>query len=256
MRGILLLGLAVLASAHDANAEPWSSAGVGTVPSGRWEVGLFQNAHYGVSRRVELSLHPLLTFVLPHLELKALAFEQGPLRLGVRGRWSYPTGFLAMVSREGSGGLLPKTSKPPFAIQIEGDAGASFRFAQEHELSGWLGLAVAPHADFTPEQLPLLDFPFLYPRFAPLYSPLVPRAQVALEGRLLARCFYQVGLSAYLMPELPDVGTAFALENLLALEYRASNHFAASLGLRSSYAEYAIGTRLHTLPFFDVRVGF
>ena len=106
------------------------------------------------------------------------------LSVAAHARWSYPTAFLALVSREGSGGLLPKTSHPPFAIQIEGDVIASIRVSRWHELSARVGLAVAPHADFSPEELPLLDFPFLYPRFAPMYSPLVPRAGVDAEGRL------------------------------------------------------------------------
>jgi hypothetical protein len=236
--------------------EPWSSSSARTVPRGRWELGVLQNAHYGVTRNVELALHPLWLFALPHLEVKATAFRCGRLALGVRSRFSYPTSFLALVSREGSGGLLPKTSRAPFAVQIEGDVIGSVEVAAWHELAARAGLAVAPHANFTPEQLPLLDFPFLYPRFAAMYSPLVPRAAVDAEGRVLPRLFYHAGLTGYLMPELPDVGTAHALELLLSLEYRSSNHFAVSLGARESHAKYAIGTRSHTLPFVDARVSF
>lgn len=215
-----------------------------------------QNAHYGVNRRLELALHPVMLFALPHLELKATAFEEAYFTLGVQSRWSYPTGFLSLVSREGSGGLLPKTSRPPFAIQIEGDVIASLRFASRHELSARLGLAVAPHARFTPEELPLLDFPFLYPRFAAIYTPLVPRAELDFEGALLPRCFYRLGALAFVMPALPDVGTAYAVETLATFEYRVSQHVALSLGVRGSHAKYAIGTRWHTLPFIDARFGF
>ena len=254
----LVAGLSRQASAleGDVRRTPWSSASVYTVPARRWEFGLFQNAHYGVNRHVELALHPLLTFVLPHLEVKVTALETATSALGVKARISYPTGFLALVSREGSGGLLPKTSEPPFALQIEGDLGGTLALAAGHRVSAWLGLAVAPHAHFTPEELPLLDFPFLYPRFAAVYTPLVPRAALDAEGALLARCYYHVGLTGYLLPQLPDVGNAFAVEPLLSLEYRPSDHVALSLGLRSSYAKYPVGARFHTLPFGDVRVGF
>jgi hypothetical protein len=242
--------------AKTLRGAPWSSSSVYPVPARRWEFGLFQSAHYGVNRRVELALHPLLTFVLPHLEVKVTALEAAAWALGVKARVSYPSGFLALVSREGTGGLLPKTTTPPFALQIEGDLGGTLTLAPRHRLTAWLGLAVAPHARFTPEELPLLDFPFLYPRFAPLYTPLVPRAALDAEGALPARFHYHVGVSAYLMPQLPDVGTAFAVEPLLSLEYRPNDHVGVSAGLRASYAEYPVGARFHPLPFADVRVGF
>jgi hypothetical protein len=195
-------------------------------------------------------------FALPHVEVKALATAHGALSLAARGRLAYPTLFLGLLSREGAGGLLPKTSEPPQALQIEGDMLGTGAWADQQLASIWLGLAVAPHAAFEPEQLPLLDFPFLYPRFAPLYSVLVPRAGLAFEGHAIGSLFYEVALSAYLMPELPDVGTAWALEQAMALEYRFGDRLALSLGLRTSEAKYAYGTRFHSLPHADVRVGF
>ena len=61
----------------------------------------------------------------------------------------------------------------------------------------------------------------MYPRFAPLYSVLVPRAALSFEGHLAWRLFYDVALSGYLMPGLPDVGTAYALEQALVIEPEA-----------------------------------
>ena len=254
--------LAVLSLCCAARAEPgraprlWSGNHAPTVPKGRLELGLFQSAHYGLSDRVEVSLHPLWFFALPHIEAKALAVEQGRLSLSVRGRLSYPPWFLGLVSREGAGGLLPKTSSAPQAVQIEGDVLGSAHWAEQQLLSVALGLAVAPHGSFTPEQLPLLDFPVLDPRFAALYSVLVPRALLGFEGRIWRGLHYDASASGYLMPQLPDVGTAYALEQALALEYRFSEHFALSLGLRSSEAKYPYGTLVHFLPYADARVGF
>ncbi len=257
----LLLAAACLLLAMATNAaEPaphsnWSGNHAQTIPRGRVELGLLQSSHYGLSDRVEVSIHPLLFFALPHIEVKALAAAHGALSLAVRGRLLYPTLFLALVSREGAGGLLPKSSEPPQALQIEGDILGTAAWAEQQLGSVRLGLAVAPHAVFEPEQLPLLDFPFLYPRFAPLYTVLVPRAATAFEGRALGPLFYDLELSGYLMPELPDVGTAWALEQAMALEYRFGDRLAFSLGLRTSEAKYAYGTRFHFLPHLDVRVG-
>ncbi len=239
-----------------AKAPGWGGPSALTLPKGRVEFGLLQSSRYGLTDRVELSLHPIWFFVLPHAEVKFRYFEHGRLALAARGRLSYPSIFFGLVSREGSGGLLPKTSDPPIALMLEADAVASLELAPNALASLALGLAVAPHGSFTNEELPLLDFPFLYPRFAPIYAPLVPRAALNLESPLLAGLHLDVEFRGYLMPSLPDIGTAFALEQALSLEYRFGERAAVSLGIRVSEAEYPVGQRVHLLPFFDVRVGF
>jgi hypothetical protein len=252
--------LACSARAHAADAEEllyvWSGNHAPTIQKGRLELGLFQSAHYGLTDRIELSLHPILFLALPHVDAKVLAAERGRLSLAVRGRLSYPTLFLGLVSRSGALGLLPDNASPPQALQIEGDLLGSVAWARAQLASASLGLAVAPHASFTSQELPLLDFPFLYPRFAPLYSVLVPRVGLSFEGQLVDRLFYDVALSGYLMPELPDVGTSYAFEQAVALEFRFCPCVAVSAGLRVSEAKYAYATRAHFLPYADVRVGF
>jgi hypothetical protein len=234
----------------------WSSEHALTLPQGRAELGVFRASHYGLSDRVELSLHPLWFFMLPHVEAKLRFAERGGLAAAVRGRLSYPTLFLGFVSRSGAGGLLPESSSPPQALQIEGDVVGTLTLARRHLASVALGLAVAPHTSFAPEEFPLLDFPFLYPRFAALYTPVVPRASYAVSGPIVAALFYDVTISAYLMPDLPDVGAAYAFEQAGELEYRFGEHVAVSLGLRASEAKYAYGKLFHWLPTADVRVGF
>jgi hypothetical protein len=254
-----VVALAVFASSSSLRAQTslaWSGDHARPIPEKRVELGLFQNAHYGVSPRLELSLHPLWFFALPHLEAKALAAEHGALSLAVRARLAYPTWFLGLVSREGAGGLLPQSSKPPQAVQVEGELLGSVDFAAAQTASVALGLAVAPHASFTPQELPLLDFPFLYPRFAPLYTVLVPRAAFYVEGRIASGLHYEVSGLGFLLPRLPDVGNAWAIEQSVTLEYRFGDRVAVSAGTRLSEAKYAYATRFHYLPYADVRFGF
>lgn len=258
------LASAVATSAQAEEAEPssfaelrrWSGPSALTLPRGRVELGLVGSSRYGLSDRLELGVHPLWFFVLPHAEAKFRFFELPRLALATRGRVSYPTFFLGLVSREGSGGLLPKTSEPPVALLFEADAIVTGELAPGALASLALGLAVAPHTSFTEAELPLLDFPFLYPRFAALYSPIVPRAQLNLESRLFLGFHLDVEFRAYVMPSLPYVGTALATEQALSLEYRFGERAAVSLGGRIGEAEYPVGQRVHVLPYADVRVGF
>jgi hypothetical protein len=268
-----LLALLVLTTEGAAAAEPsrhdakpphvvWSGDHALTLAARRFEVGLFQSSHYGLGP-AELSLHPVTFFALPHLELKASTGYVGPsCATALRVRLSYPTPFLGLVSREGAGGLLPKTSAPPQALQLEADFMATFALGPPidtglgHWVTASLGAAAAAHGGFSPSELPLLDFPFLYQRFAPLYTAAVPRFTLGLQGPVWGRLYYEAGARYFLMPDLPDVGTASALEPSVRLEYRFSDHVATSLDLEGSLAKYAHGTRLHVLPYADVRFGF
>lgn len=231
----------------------WSGEHALTLPRGESEIGLFSQSRHGLTDRVELGLHPLLFFVLPHAEIKVHAEHGWRWAWGCRARLAYPTWFLKLVSREGSGGLLPKTSRPPHALQLEGDVIGTLSLGKRQLASAFLGLAVAPHQSFTADELPLLDFPFLYPRFAPLYNGFVPRSTVAFEGPLFSGLHYMASARGYLMLELVDVGTTYALEQALTLEYRFER-LAVSLGTRASEAEYPVGFRFHYLPYFGVRV--
>jgi hypothetical protein len=233
----------------------WSGPSALTLPQGRVELGLLSTSRYGVSDRLELGVHPLWFFALPHVEAKYRYWERSRLALAARGRLSYPSIFLGLVSREGSGGLLPKTSEPPVALMLEADAVVTGEIHAGASASLSLGLAVAPHTSFTEEELPLLDFPFLYPRFAPLYSPLVPRAQLNLESALFLGFHVDLEFRGYFMPSLPYVGSALAMEQALTIEYRFGERAAVSLGGRIGEAQYPVGQRVHVLPFVDVRVG-
>jgi hypothetical protein len=234
----------------------WSGSNALTVPRGRWEFGLFGASHHGLTDAFELSLHPVLVFALPHLEAKLMAARDQGSAVALRTRASYPTTFLEIVSKEGQFGLLPATSEPPVAFQLEADVVASSEWFDGELASMWLGGTVAAHEAFTPMELPLLDFPFLYQRFAALYGPGVVRIGFSFEGVIAGGLYYSTELESYLMPGLPDVENASAIEHALELEYRFGEHVAVSSGLRTSYAKYPYGRRTHFLPYLDVRTGF
>ena len=83
----------------------------------------------------------------------------------------------------------------------------------------------------------------------------MPRAGIALDGKLVGPLFYGVDLRAYLW-QLSDVEGAFAIEQGLSLELRAGSHVAFEIALRTSHARYPIGLRTHFLPLADVKIGF
>jgi hypothetical protein len=224
-----------------------------TVPARRLELALISSSRYGWNERTEVSTQALMFLLLPQAALKFRFWESESLAAAVRGRLSYPTLFLNVVSKEGAFGLLPATSDPPHAVLVEGDALGSWTWHASHAASLWLGVAVAPRE--SSRDFPVLDFPFLYPRFAALYTTAVPRAGLGGNGHIVAGLFYLAELVAYVL-SVPDVEGGFALEPSASLEYRFSKRAALEFGLRTSYAQYPIGTRTHFLPYADLRIGF
>jgi hypothetical protein len=81
-----VIALAALAASSPSRADVtdgvseelrrWSGSNALTVPHGRWEFGLFGASHYGLTDSVELSLHPVFVFALPHLEAKIMAARE------------------------------------------------------------------------------------------------------------------------------------------------------------------------------------
>jgi hypothetical protein len=235
-------------------SRPWAPANSAlTVPVGRYEAALFGTSRYGLGDGLELGTQPLLFFLLPQAEIKFRFVELSGFAFAARGRLAYLTPFLQAISKSGALGLLPATTHPPQAVELDGDVLGSWLLAREHTASAWIGFAVAPHG--STDDLPLLDFPFLYPRFAPLHTTIVPRAGIALDGKLIGPLFYGVDLRAYLLP-LEDVEGAFAIEQGLSLEYRPSSHVALEVAMRTSHARYPIGIRTHFLPLADLKIGF
>jgi len=98
-----------------------------------------------------------------------------------------------------------------------------------------------------------LDFPFLYPRFAALYTPVTVRMCATVEGVIHAAFRWVFALDTWI---LPVVAHGFALEPRAGLAWVAERRVTLELGYRASYARYPVGLRFHNVPYFDVRVRF
>ncbi len=239
------------------------------MPAGRFEVGVLSPSRWAVDDGVELGVHPLWFFALPHLEAKVRWWAQDDESLAesegnpatsrsprgwmtsTRHRLSYPTMFLSLTSGQGAGSLLPPTTDPPFVLQLDSDALASF-VTKRQTVTARAGFAFAVRGD---EALPLLDFPFLYQRFAPLYSPLVPRAGLGASGLVAEPVDYEVDVLASYLPLGLKYGVsgAWAVEGALRVHVRLGARHRLSAGARAAVAEFPIGWRLHWFPTLDYR---
>jgi hypothetical protein len=250
--------IAVLTSAAAAGAaEPtqfgeWPSDTALTLAPGRLTFGLLSQSSWGVSPRVELRLHPLLFWVLPHAEVKLRWLDQGRWQLSSVHRLAYPTPFLSLVSREGSGGLLPATTDVPLALLLDNDVLVSLEWHPGQWASARLGASLAAQGggDET-----LLDFPFLYQRFAALNAPVVPRVALSAEGELSGQLWYSLEFRQYWLP-LDDFPVLHASEYAGGLYVQLGLSHRMGLGGRFSVARLPVGSRTHFLPHVDYQIAF
>lgn len=253
IRLALVLSL-VGALTSTARAQPslvTSTNSAQTVPKGRFELGLFQPLRYGLTERVELSTVPLLVALMPQVEAKVRWLSQGHYSIATRQGVSYPSPLLHVLAREGSFGLLPKTSKIPTAFIFDIDGLFTRKLCEEHLLTALLGASAAPRGSTA--RMPLLDFPFLYARFAVLKTAAVYRLGLSYSGALHARIRASADVKYFI---LPVIHGGFSVEQGASLRFLLAKHVALEAGARLEYARYPSGLQFHYLPFLDVLVAW
>lgn len=245
-------GVAGAQSKEGRVADVWTGRRADTLPEGRWEVGVFAPLKYGLSDRVELSTHPLAFFVMPNLSAKIAWTENTPWRVATRHGVHYPTLLLNLVSREGSGGLLPAATDVPHILGLTSEILATTNVPLYRRwVTVRLGFSVA--ARFGGEQLPALDLPVLFPRTAAYSSWGTGHAGIALEGQITGPFYYLIDSAMFVIPGYEG---SFAFENTVDLSWRPSERFMLEAGGRAIYGGYPYGERFHLVPMVDLKFGF
>jgi hypothetical protein len=257
----LLVVLSVARTAHAEDqrtgasllpAADWTGQSALIMPRAHAELALFGESRIGLGRELSLGVHVAgLAALSPHAALLYRFWQQRGLHLGARLGLAYPWPTLWLLTGEGAGALLPGDTTPAQALLWDLGARGSLELPRAQLLTLEAALVVA--AKFNETSSPLLDFPFLYPRFAALHAPVTARFSASAEGVIVAGLRWVGGLQAWI---LPVVKHGFALEPRAGLGWVAPRNVSVELGFRGSYARYPVGLRFHATPTFDVRVRF
>ena len=240
------------------------SAQGGTVPlEGQWtgmsaipvrarhgEVAFLAESRFGVARDVQLGTY-VAGLVAPQVTAMGRVLERGGFHVSLRGGLMYPTPFLALVTGSGSGALLPADTTPPQALRIEAGVRATYEWPRRQLLTLAIAGFVAPR--FTHTDSPVLDFPFLYPRFAALDCNGTARFTLTGEGVVAGPFRWVASLDTWV---LPVVHHGFALEPRAGLAWVAKRRVTLELGYRGTWARYPAGLSYQNAPYADVRVRF
>lgn len=246
----LTLALAPAGAARAATGE-FSAHTARVLPHGRLEAGVFSPLRLGVRDRVDVALHPGWFLVAPNAQVKVAWGSRGPLSLASTHGLLYPTPLMRLLSREGTGGIVPADVRYPHLLASANHLLATAALGG-HLLTLRAGGRVA--RNLTPFDGPELwsqvEWHLVWPRAAAWFTGWSADVGLAAEGPLRGRLGYRVALERFFMPGLRG---DWAYEWSGILSYRPSRRVLVRGGLLWSWAELPYGTRLSVpFPLLDV----
>jgi hypothetical protein len=250
-RGGWLVAMWLVAlTAHADSPQPVQEQSAHTLPQGSLQLSLFQLSRYGLTDDIEVATQPFM-FLFPRVEVKARFYSRDSHHLAARLSLAYPTWLMRTLTGKGALSLLPIGTEIPQALMIEPDLIGTLDLAPGHEITATVGIAFAPRASW--RDVPQLDFPFLYARFASLWTFATYHLHVAYHGRLAERWTLSAGVRDYILPATPG---GFSIEPWLALRWQVSAHFGIEAGAILEIARYPAGRQVHELPYLDLLLLF
>jgi hypothetical protein len=250
-RALLVLVTTAAALPAYAGNDPLLADTARTLPAGHRAFGVFAPLRWGLTDSVELATHPLWDFVAPGLDVKVGWTELEGFELASEHGISYPTPLMRLLSRSGTGGIVPADVKYPHIIAtshhllVTRDLGgplvtlrAGGRLAKN--LTAWDG----------PRFWSEVEWHFVRPRTAAWFTGWSVDAGLAVEGPVRAGFGYRVELDGYLMPGLRGDKAA---EWAALATWRRGDSLQVRAGLLWSYCEFPYGSRVSVpLPLLDV----
>ncbi|MCF6183340.1 MAG: hypothetical protein L3J56_01720 [Bacteroidales bacterium] len=233
-----------------AQTYSWSNGSADVLEQGRKEIGVFAPFKIGLKNSSELSVHPLLFFVIPNVTYKKQWKVTDNYRFASIHTLTYPTLLLKMLSRNGAGGILPATSTISQLFKLNNSALISIdKFGQTFTLSAGIDLCLsAGNSDFT-----YIEWPIVYPRTYSLNNTFTPHAGIDVTGNIYKKFVYEYKLNTFF---LTQVDAGIITENQLNISWQKSDKFAVKLGAIYSYGEFPFGKEGRLYPMFDLMFGF
>jgi hypothetical protein len=240
------LALLLAAGAAGAVEGDFAGATARTVPARRVEVGIFAPLRYGITDRLELSTHPIWFLVAPNVEAKVAWGGAWGFEVATSHALLYPTPLMRLLSREGTGGIVPHDVRYPHLLA------SSHRLLVGRELAGHLvtaraGLRLAKNlTDWDgPPFWSQIEWHLAWPRMASWFNGWSAEAGLASQGPIVRALGYQVDAAVFLLPGMDGDRAA---EGSALLTLRPSPGLLLRGGVKGSWVELPYGSR-RSIPF-------
>ena len=247
---LIIISILLISSVSQAQSPKWSTNTADVLEQGRKETGIFSPLKIGLKNSKELSIHPILFFIIPNASLKKQWKANDKYRFSSLHKFTYPTILYKMISKEGAGGILPSYSKIPQMFKFNNAALLSIdKFNQTFTFSLGADLSLNfGESDFT-----YIEWHIVYPRTYALNNIITPYAGIDVTGKLFKNFIYDYKFTAYY---LANVDAGFITENSFKIMWQKSDKFAVKAGAIYSYGKFPFGNDGGLYPTFDLMFGF
>ena len=235
-----------------SGAQNWAPHSAHLLTEKRWEMGFFQPLRYGYTETLEVSLHPLLFFVMPNLSVKIPHQNMGNWSTASRHSLLYPTPLLNMLSKGTKIGsniaslLSPNFLMPPM-VGISND---------------WLMSRSLPFADITLhagidlgivigdlDERSSIDLPLIYHRLGVYYNKWGLDLGVDVFRRFTKRFGIHADIDLRL---LPGLNGNYDIEHKLLFIWTNSERFQFCTGYKFVFGEFPYGEESRFLPYVPI----
>ncbi len=249
MRLTILLIFTFILGFNTAESQSfiWTNSTSEVLPAKAKEIPLFGVKRIGLRNDKELQIHPIFFFLYPHVGLKKQWGNKGDWTIGSYHSIAYPSLLLKSMAREGTGGILPKTSVIPQIITTKNEVFATKMISNQFFVMASLGVELA--ASFGDADFPTIDFPFAYRRTAVYHDKIVPKLGIAFGGHISAKVDFMIDVNAYKM--FSETG-GLILENKAFVFWRKSDRFGLKAGFATAFGRYPYGLDFRIMPALDL----
>lgn len=251
MKKVLAFLLCFVPAPALAATGAYSDGTAYTLPKGRLEISAFQMWRYGLTNRMEIATHPVLSLVDPQVRVKVHWRSTTMWDIASRHSISYPTPLLKLIARRGTGGVLPATAEVPHLLSLHNELLATFQTTNGHLITVRAGVRNA--VGFGAMDLPTLDMPVIYPRTIAWNGGMTLEGGGDLYLRSMSPFDLRLSLDLY---ALPEPGARFALEHRASLIWNAGPRTAVRAGYLFTFGQYPYGFAPDILPVVDLTYSF
>ena len=219
---------------------------------GKKELGIFHPFVFGKDETTQYTMHPILEFVIPNIEIKKTFFHDKKTHFAWALKLAYPTPLLKIVQKEGIGGFIandPDFKEIPHIFTLKTLLFNTRQIFSDHlfTISTGIGTAVK---NGTFSSRATIDMPWIYPRMNQYNNPLSFNAGIHFTGMIWKSFGYDSGANlTYTVGG--DQNLSFEFGDYFF--WQASEKVKIYAGYDLYYAEYPFGIQWHLLPMIDLR---
>ena len=230
----------------------WAPQSAYLMPDKRWEVGLFHPFRYGLSDKINYSIHPALFFIMPNLSIKLSHYKSEKKSTASRHSVYYPTKLLKMLKAgvavgDKTASLIPPGFIIPHMIGFSSDYVFTkiYSFGEASFYGGInLGVVIGDLDERT-----TIDLPLVYHRLGVFYNQYGIDLGVDFSKALTRTIGGYADLDLKLLPGF--VGS-YSIEHKFLFSWEKSKKTRVSFGYKFVYGKFPYGNQARILPFIPL----